>query len=594
MLHRQQPLQPKISQPQVAHGETSCHDLTGIKLARRIPVLAMRARLALRREQPVFAVVVVPTSATPRFRCARSFPSPARFLSSKSRPSLPFLTVPQASPSVARLYTSERKRWLKHEAKLAVRYTLTLWGLAACALVILFFVNEEASEREYPTPHEWDFFTRKLLRDARDFKDPKDGEVNWARCLELAREAVLRLEDPRVGGGNLVRLSDKLDFSLDVPEEFVHYDISAMSEEWRRGYFEAVMLAAQAAEHVDGWLRDTTRNLVCPPEFAVGPSNPRPRPIPPGSPHAPREADCQLAYPPADRFYLKILATQGLSSRQRMEAALAYASFTDFKNRTGAEALYALALSEAGAGLETSDLPDGAKTLLTKSGAPPPSANLLDALTAFANHKARQGDVSLALPIYVSLLKARRSLSDKPTETAPSRARKRSSYEQLTQLLLPPAYPPPGPDGTQPPWRDPYERCQEAALHLYMGEILYATSAADDGLAWTRDGVDIAEEQLRALGAASKDKRAKRTCRECLTTGLENWSTMVSRLAKAEAAEKSNGARPSMFSFWGGPQDTDGRWAAEKAVVEERTRRTRELLEDLSPPAPGITSYFKP
>ncbi|KAG5923319.1 hypothetical protein E4U42_004992 [Claviceps africana] len=554
----------------------------------------MRVRLAALRRRPL----VAPALANSRLICIRSFAHQTQFTSIKSRPSLPFLFVPKASPSVARSFTSERRRWFKHEAKLVARYTLTLWGLAACVVVIFFAVNEEAAEREYPTPHEWNYLTRKFLRDALGSRDAPNGEVNWARCLELARGVVIRLEDPKLGGGKVVKLSDKVDPSLEVPGEFINCDISAMSEEWRRGYFEAIMLAAKAAEHVDGWVRDTERNVVCAPEFVVGPSNPRPKPIPPGQPHAPREEVCEPAYPSADHWYTKILTTVGLSARQKMEAALEYATFLEFKHsQEGVDALYELALSEASAGLEPSELPYDAKTLVLKNNdGPAPSLNVLEALTAMANHKARQGDISSALPIYISLLRARRSLpaTPPPTPGRPASQQRQSVYEKFVTLFGPPAYPPPGPDGTEPPWRDPYERCQEASLNLYIGEILYATSSKDEGLAWTRDGVDLAEEQLRALGAASKDKETKRVCRECLSTGLDNWSVMVSRLAREQAAREKADSGPSMFSFWGGPsREADGRWAAEEAVVQERTRRTRELMEDVSPPGDGIMSYFK-
>lgn len=549
----------------------------------------MRARLVVRRQQPLF-----PTSINPRLICTRSFANQTKFTSTKSRPSLPFLLVPKASPAIVRSFTSERKRWFKHEAKLVARYTITFWGLAVCGVLIFFAINEESSEREFPTPHEWNVLTRKFLRDAQSCRDPKNGEVNWARCLELARGVVIRLEDPKLGGEKVLKLSDKVDPSLEVPGEFINCDISAMSEEWRRGYFEAIMLAAKAAEHLDGWVRDTTRNVVCAPEFVIGPSNPRPKPIPAGRPHAPREEDCEQAYPVADNWYVKILATTGLTPRQKMEAALEYATFMEYKNRTeGLEALYNFALAEASSSLDPANLPYNTKSYVITRNTPVPSMNVLDALTAIANHKARQGDISSALPIYISLLKSRRSLSDTPPATARVPSKTTSPYERFVKFFAPPAYPAAGPDGAQPPWRNPYERCQEASLNLYIGEILYATSSRDEGLAWTRDGVDMAEEQLRALGAATKDKETKQICRECLGTGLENWQTMVSQLARAEEAKKNNGSKSNMFSFWGTSPDAEGRWAAEEAVVQERTRRTRELMEDVTPPGLGILSYFK-
>lgn len=507
----------------------------------------------------------------------QAFANQSQLASTKTRPSLPFLSVPKASPAVVRSFTSERRGWLRHEAKLVVRYTLTLWGVAAAVLVIVFVINEEILEREFPTPPEWGYMTRKYLRDANRFADARDGEINWAMTLELAKTVIDRLEDSKLGGEGVEGLADKGGAAPEVPQEFVSCDISAKSEEWRRGYFEALMLAAKAAEHVDGWARDRMRNTVSAPEFVIGLSNPRPTPIPPGSPHAPRE-DCEIAFPPADNWYMKILATEGLTPRQKMDAALEYASFIEFKGRAdGRLALYDLALAEATQGAET---PYDPKTLVLRGGSRPVSTNVLDALTAVANSKARNGDVSGALPIYISVLRARRSLSDSlpPHAVQPGR--------QLADLVSPPAYPP-------PPWRSPHERCEEASLHLYIGEILFATASLGDGLAWTRDGVDLAEEQLRALGASKEEREARQTCRECLATGLGNWSAMVAQLAKAEEAESKSASKSRVLSLWSGARDAEGRWAAEEAVVQERVRRTRELMEDLRPPRPGLLSIFR-
>ncbi|KAJ2973542.1 hypothetical protein NQ176_g6550 [Zarea fungicola] len=197
--------------------------------------------------------------------------------------------------------------------------------------------------------------------------------------------------------------------------------------------------------------------------------------------------------------------------------------------------------------------------------------------------------------MYISLLKARRGLSDERPSEIRSRPQNVPAYQKMINLFLPPAYPAPQPDGTQPPWRSVEERCQEASLQVYIGEILYATSSKDDGLSWTRDGVDLAEEQLRSLSLGSGSKVAKKLCRECLATGLENWHTMVSRLAMAEAAkeESSTVHKPGIFSFWGGAKEPEGRWAAEKAVVQERVRRTKELMEDVAPPKNFVTNWFK-
>ena len=220
------------------------------------------------------------TRSIPRPSNTRTFADQAKLTTTNPRPSLPFLYAPSSNPNFVRYFTSTRGQWLRHEAKLVARYTLTFWGLAAAVLVISFAVNEELVERKFPTPHEWSFLTRKYLRDANSFKDPKNGHIDWTKALELARATITRLEGSKDGGADVSKLNEFVGVPDEKTGEFIPCDISAKSEEWRRGYYEAVMVAAKASEHVDGWLRDVKRNIVSAPEFVIGPSNPRPTPIP--------------------------------------------------------------------------------------------------------------------------------------------------------------------------------------------------------------------------------------------------------------------------------------------------------------------------
>ena len=544
------------------------------------------------------------TARSTRFPCRRQVVySRTATATTKTRPTIPpYTTTTKAAP--VRTYASERtKQWLRHEAKLFVRYAIISWGGMLCLFVIYYSIIEEMLERDFPTPPEWPWKTRKQLRDAHKWADERHRHVTWPKTLELARNLILFIEDPeRETGKQLPRLSDVEEPGLEIPWEFIPHDVSSQSEEWRRGYVELVMLTAKAAEKVDGWLRDVNRNCISAPEYVIGPSNPKPKPIPPGAPKAPREEDCEVAYPPADRWYMKLLATKGLSPRQKMEAAFEYANFMELKGRTeGPEALYKMALAEATQGMDPSQLPYNPKTLILKDSAVP-SQNVLDAITALANYKARQGEISKALPIYLSLLKARRALPTTPPRAAPTTKKGPTNLlERFTDFISAPPYPPPPPDGFSPPWRSPIERCHEASLNLYIGEILYATSSRDDGLAWTRDGVDTAEEQLRALPPKKPGFRpdeATKTCRECLNTGLENWASMVAKLAREEQLRKearveSGKSSGGMFSFWSGKEGLDGRWEAENAVVGERARRTRQLVEEVVIPDEGLMKYFR-
>jgi hypothetical protein len=509
-----------------------------------------------------------------------------------ARPHLPFLSVPRAgrlSGQRVRYLTTEKKAWLKHEAKQGLKYAVIFYVAGMCYFAASWAIMQETAEREYPTPHEWGILTRIYFRNVRRLRDKTEGAPMWEKIMEIAEQVVKRLEDPHIDGKGV------RDAPHDCPPGTK--DVSAMPESWRRGYFESMMLYAATAQMLEGWKRDKTRDIMFPPEVIIGPSNPRPKPIRPGQASAPREEDCEVVYPSADDIYVRIVATPGFTARQKMEAALAHASWLEFNGLHGpASIMYERAVELS---LEPSNNPpqfDMASHTL-KETISQPSENLLTSLTALATFQARSGNVTSALPMLVSILKARKSLpkpDTNPLSLSPS-SKQPSITRSILNIIQPPAYPPPPPDGTSPPVRDSKELCQEAALVLHIGEILYASRDAgrEEGLAWTRDAVDLAEEQLRRLGAGADEglKEAKAVCRGCLAAGMENWGRMVARLAREERAKQDkaveSGGRGRWFGLWGHgevkEEDVD-RWAAEVKVIEERQRRAAELLEDLEPP----------
>ncbi|KAL1882047.1 hypothetical protein VTK73DRAFT_2761 [Phialemonium thermophilum] len=529
------------------------------------------------------------------------------------RPQLPFLSIPTTTRQTQRVryLTTERKQWIKYEVKLGLKYTVYFWIAICCVGAGAFAIQQEILERQYPTPHEWRFLTRTRFKSAHAERDRADNRsTDWVVVMELVKGVVERLEDPKIDGRGVK------DAAPDAPP--LTKDISAMSEPWRRGYYEAMMLYAMAAEHLDGWVMDKTRNIAFPPEVVVGPSNPRPKPVPAGAQKAPREEDCEVAYPAPDDIYMKIISTEGFTPRQRMDAALAYANYLEYKGVTGpASVMYERALSLA-ISSRPSDAPNpvNQKTWVLDDSAGPPTSNILASLTALATFQARIGNVSTALPVLVSILKARRSLplSDKrPVYQSSALGRPNRSgtgvMETVLSLIWPPPYTVPPGDGNTPPVRGPKELCEEAALLSNIGEIIYATRPAsrEEGIAWTREAVDIAEEQLHRLGggggrgggpATAEDRAALKTCRDCLSTGLTNWDAMVARLAREEAArrEAATGRPPkkaSWFALWGEGEVADqDRWAAEERVVQDRRRRAAELLDELEPPKSGGSSIF--
>ncbi|PKS09432.1 hypothetical protein jhhlp_004047 [Lomentospora prolificans] len=518
---------------------------------------------------------------------------------SSARPQLAFLSIPSKKPT-ARFLTTETKQRIKHEAKMVARYMIGLWGTITCLAVLHWTINQELLERKYPTPHELSWITRILMRGAFQAPNrPETVRVDWVEVIETSLDALRRLEDPKIDGKGIKELVEGSIYVEGVGK--LGYDVTDKSEHWRRGYYETLMLAARAAEQLDGWVVDKTRGAVFPPDVVLGPSNPNPKPISVGSKSAPREEDCEMAYEPAENYYLRILTTKGFTSKQKLDAALAYASFLDFKKLTdAAESMYRWALSLAVEDrLPATDSYDpNSLTLSEKAG--PPSSNLLTAMTAFATHKASVGEISTALPMFISVLKARRSLANMPPAPKVSREPSKSLLNSILSFFQPPPYPDAPDDGTLPPWRNAQELCEEAALNLYIGEILFATKDKEEGIAWTREAVDAAEEQLREV---TEDKRtavdtaAKKTCQQCLSTGLYNWSTMAATLAHIESERKKGAAESSTFSFWSRSKPdaaAPGRWAAEEEVARERIRRTRTLLEEVAPPPSNpLMAVFK-
>lgn len=488
--------------------------------------------------------------------------------------------------------TTERKARLKHEIKAGLKFTFGLYLGVGIVMVCGYFLNQESLEKQFPTPPEWSFLTRRAFRHAcaeRYLSDPEQP-IQWGRITKWMTEVQGRLTHPDIDGAGVLELPP------DQP--ILARDISVKTEAWKRGYFESWMMMAKALEQVDGWMLDLKRDLIFPPDMVIGPSNPNPRPIPAGFKGAPKEEDCTPAFKvnPND-IYLGILYTIGLSNKQRIEAGLAYASWLDYKGMEGpASVIYEETLNLAASETSPNTVNTTTWTLNVNENAPLPSENLLTALTAYAEFRARNNDVDSALPIFISLLKARRSLPD--DTSPPPRRRNKGMVYIAKDLLIPRAYPPPPPDGTGPPLRDPKELCAEAALSLHIGEIIYTSkpSNREEGLSWTREAVDIAEEQLHKLNPENDEhKPARAYCRECLATGLSNWQNMVSRLAKEEAARKAeteaaaaNGKKnsSSWFGLWGGKENKEdlSRWAAEEKVIEERGRRAKDLLDDLEAP----------
>ena len=537
------------------------------------------------------------------------------------RPHLPFLYPPsQRNPpplrrrgqagqwQIFRLLSTEQKLYLKDQARIGGKFFLYTGLFGISALVFLYGIHEERLERTYPSPSDWTFLTRSAYRSAKLHEEPdafESGVVDWVLTANLYKEVVRRLEDPKIDG-----------IGLEIPEgqvdedarrlglEQLGYDVTSKPYPWRRGYYEALMGAAKGAENLDRFLRDDTRGIVFPPDVVIGPSNPNPRPSPPGTASAPLEKDCSPAFKSAHAYYLQILTTKGFTVQERLLAALAYADWLDFKSLPeSAMEAYTWALDIA---TSTLDHPESVLDLTTgviKPDAPLISSNILLITTALAAHHARTANLSSALAIFLSVLRARRSLPAPPLSSEPQK--QRSPKEQsgltsiLTSLIRPLFFPPPFPDlppsGEEQAFRTPACICEEAGVMAHIGEVLFASSSTTAGLTWTREAVDVAEAQYEST---RRDEEASERCQECLSVGIDNWRNMVASLAAAAARdENEEGVSPSTEkkangpSWWstigrylskaedGDRKDTQERdWQNELLMVEERAKRIATLL----------------
>lgn len=551
------------------------------------------SRLALRRIPPLRRPLRPPSALA----LARPFTHNSQLLlvispSVGPRPQLPFLHPSTRSSAIlgprahtiggqwqlSRLLTTGTKQYIKEQVWLASKWTVFLWTSVGLLFIAFFGVKNEIFERQTPTPPEWSTITRMNYRCARAQEDPDfwpSGLTDWASTGSMYKGVMERLEDPNIDGAGLKEQSEGGILVPGVGK--AGYDVSAKSEAWRRGYHETLMGCAKSAEHLDGWVKDTTRRICFPPEVVIGPSNPDPRPCPPYAHDAPLEQNCVPAFEGPETYYMKVLTTAGFSTRQRLDAALAYADWLDFKGLgSTATEMFAWALDIA-----TSTLPDAASIIDTKTGVIRDSAaarvspNAARAATALATHHARNADVTKALPIFLSVLRAHHA-APPSSSTAPPKSSNSDDgiYNTIRSLLAPPAYPPPPPTGDEPLTRTPATPCDDAALKTYIGEILFATSASEraTGLAWTREAVAEAEAEVRGGdGRLSEGERER--CAQCAEVALGNLGKMVGVLA-GEEKEKANGKKGGWL--WGKKtEEAEGVWEREARVVEERIERMR-------------------
>ncbi|EEH49984.1 uncharacterized protein PADG_06063 [Paracoccidioides brasiliensis Pb18] len=587
----------------------------------------------------------------------------------RHRPQLPFLHSPAAScprPAassrllnaallrlhIPRLISTERRAYYQKIYRV-LRFVLRVYLAIVLLFVIRMGFTQQSYESIFPTPPEWTFWSRWKLRSARAGQHPERFhklQTSWASVGSLYTELLARLEDPEIDGKGLKELAEGGLLIEGVGKAGL--DITGMSEAWTTGYFQALMGAGEAAEKLDGWMEDKKQQMVGPAQCVLGPSNATPQLLP-GTTKMLKEEDCVPAYPSPEVFYMKILTTKGFGTHQKLDAALAYADWLDFKGlKKTAGDVYAWAMDIATAGLpggvNPTQVVDMKTGVLKEQGNEYVTDNLLRASTALGVHQVRLGNLSRALSVFVSVLRARRALPEAQTPVAtataaatapeprihPAASKDESLlsnlWKSILSLLTPPEYPLRTRTGNEPATRSLSTACEEAGLMVYIGEIIFASSSPEHGLAWTRDAVDLAEATILQLNdedgvegnpssssssssssissvAAQNSSGnnslsinhsdAHQRCRDCVKAGLQNWKQMVRTLVvKAENEELESLDKASRgSSWWAGragalrvkeKEITRRRWEAEEMIVKDRENALRYILGN-----PGFSDY---
>jgi hypothetical protein len=410
----------------------------------------------------------------------------------------------------------------------------------------------------------------------------KTGVPDWVKLYFQFMGALERLEDPNKDGAGI---AEQEEGGILVPGVGkAGFDITGKSEEWRQGYYEVLIGMGRAAEHIDGWVVDKTirgHKYAWPPENIKTVLNPKPRPAPPGAPDPPLEENCELISKPAEAYYLKILTTKGFTSHQRLTAALSYADWLAYKGlNDSAEEMYQWGLDIACAGL-----PDAKNTINSKTGvilasAPSVTPNVVLAATTLATHYATTGNVASALPIFLSVLRARRTAPPAPIPPPPPKVES-SVWNSIVHFVETPPYPALPPTGDEPLLRTLEDVCEEATLMNFIGEILFATASSDAqhsaGLSWAREAVQTA----KSYTSQPEDNKARRKCMECEEAGLDNWSKMMGRLvtdAKAKA-EKVPGWK-GWIGLGANTEEVEKLQAEEKDVLKRLEKVSDIIMQE--------------
>ena len=532
-------------------------------------------------------------------------------------------------------------RW-KQTLKWQLRFHAYFWPMFLLLYVVYYGIGQIELEHDFPTPTDWGFWARWEGRGGKCVLD-RIAERGWAREGEWGRaweyfgiDGLLgRLEDfKREGKGLRIQEVKSGDGMLMVDGVGkLGFDISSKSDRWKQGYWECLMGLAKIAEHLDGCVKKREKKLtektkIYKNENIPSPENPRPVPMPwaaDGSHlQVPMLSEVEPALEDPQHFYLRILTSHGFTNRQRLDAALAFADWCDFKglNETAGN-MYDWALDIAAGGLPHNASEAVGHVVDIKTGIIQPGAekhvtsNLLKATTALGIYHARHGEIKEALPIFLSVLRARKALPPAPSGekmrasnaanknlmTAEERANQTSTdvftrtFRHFLSFFSETDNTRTYSNGDEVPHHTLAEACEEVGIMTYIGEILFASTAnvpeREKGLSWTRDSVDAAEAILWFMDESgeSRTSEGRTKCRQCLETGLQNWKTMTKQMSRqatrsAQEAHDSKGWLGLGIGQGSAIQKAEQevkRWNDEEVQIELRRQKTASLVQNLAP-----------
>ncbi|QIW98326.1 hypothetical protein AMS68_003844 [Peltaster fructicola] len=479
------------------------------------------------------------------------------------RPQLPYLSQSslqhRLSPidqQVLRFLSTDNRNFVRDYTYRTITWGFAAWLIVSLLNVMLFGLAQELSEQEHPTPAEWSFWTRTSVRKARMQIAGWNGKgyIDWVKTAKFYLQALEKLEDPGKDGTGTVAQEDGVTggeiMIADVGSAGL--DITGKSWEWRQGYYEVLMGMAQASENLDTMVRDTTRNLIFPKSTIIGPSNPDPRPVTKEMDNPPLEENCERAFDPPEKYYMRILTGTGFDTRQRVGAALAYANWLQFSGlHDAADEMLKWGVDIARAPL-SGDVLNAGSYIVHSTHA---SENLLRAVTEYGAHQARIGNTATALPILLSVLRARQGAEVQPDiprapSVKPAGTDIGTVIQRVGRLFAQRKSPAPFSSGDEPFKRASQQTCEDSELMLYIGEIMFASSSMRaEGLSWTKKAVDIAEREVdQPTMMSTDDREIKATikkCEHCFITGVENWSFM-----QEDLRETSSSVQQSSRSSW--------------------------------------------